>query len=673
MDRKFFSSTKRGEVQELKDELHSLDRQVKKNAVKKVIANMTVGKDVSTLFPDVVQCMQTDSIELKKLVYLYVMSYAKTQPEIAVLAVNTFRKDASDPNPLIRALAVRTMGCIRLNQILEYLLEPLRRCCQDTDPYVRKTAATCVAKVWDMNPEAVEDQGFIEILQDMMEDSNPMVASNAVASLTEIKETSGRSDIFDLDESTISKLLTALNECTEWGQVAILDAIASIEDDNAIASKTAHTIIERITSRLSHANQAVVLSAIRVIVKMIDRLIAKDDSASFISSVLKKITPPLISLLASEGPEIQYVSLRCMNLIIQKFPEMLSGNVKVFFTKYTDPIYIKLEKLEILIMLVSLSNVDQVLMELREYATEVDVEFVRRTVRGIGRIAIKLNNSDAAAKCISILLSLIEMKTNYVVQEAVVVARDIFRKYPTDYELIISALCENLESLDQPDAKGSMIWILGEYADRIEGVHEILGSFLEFFPDEPAFVQTQLLTASVKLYLKSPSTGQDVVTRALQLATEQNDNPDIRDRAYIYWRMLSSDPQSTKTIVTARKPNLVYDPTTAIAPQTLEILIGELSLVSSIVHREDKKFLRETIPTDDSVDYSDSPVHADSSSNNGDGYAEKIETIKANIERGASETQFPTNAEFSNDLLDTSPVGGEAPQQSSGGALIDLL
>jgi len=53
---------------------------------------MTVGKDVSQLFPDVVNCMQTDNLELKKLVYLYIMNYAKTQPEMAILAVNTFAK-----------------------------------------------------------------------------------------------------------------------------------------------------------------------------------------------------------------------------------------------------------------------------------------------------------------------------------------------------------------------------------------------------------------------------------------------------------------------------------------------------------------------------------------------------------------------------------------------------
>lgn len=72
-----------------------------------------------------------ENIELKKLVYLYLINYAKTQPELTLLAVNTFVKDANDPNPLIRALAVRTMGCIRVEKITEYLCEPLRKALRD--------------------------------------------------------------------------------------------------------------------------------------------------------------------------------------------------------------------------------------------------------------------------------------------------------------------------------------------------------------------------------------------------------------------------------------------------------------------------------------------------------------------------------------------------------------
>lgn len=54
----------------------------------------------SSLFPDVVNCMQTDNLELKKLVYLYLMNYAKSQPDMAIMAVNTFVKVRITASPL---------------------------------------------------------------------------------------------------------------------------------------------------------------------------------------------------------------------------------------------------------------------------------------------------------------------------------------------------------------------------------------------------------------------------------------------------------------------------------------------------------------------------------------------------------------------------------------------
>jgi len=67
------------------------------------------------------------------------------------------------------------MGCIRVDKITEYLCEPLRKCLKDEDPYVRKTAAVCVAKLHDINAQLVEDQGFLDSLRDLLSDSNPMV------------------------------------------------------------------------------------------------------------------------------------------------------------------------------------------------------------------------------------------------------------------------------------------------------------------------------------------------------------------------------------------------------------------------------------------------------------------------------------------------------------------
>ena len=91
-------------------------------------------------------------------------------------------------------------------------------------------------------------------------------------------------------------------------------------------------------------------------------------------------------------------------------------------------------------------------------------------------------------------------------------------------------------------SRASMIWIIGEYAERIDNADELLESFLDSFQDENAQVQLQLLTAIVKLFLKRPTDTQELVQQVLSLATQDSDNPDLRDRGFIYWRLLSTDP-----------------------------------------------------------------------------------------------------------------------------------
>jgi len=652
-DGRFFTTTKKGEVHELRMEINSPNREKKMDAVKKVIANMTVGKDVSSLFTDVVNCIQTNNIELKKLVYLYLINYAKSQPETALLAVNTFVKDANDPNPLIRALAVRTMGCIRVDRITEYLCEPLQRCLKDDDPYVRKTAAICVAKLHDIAPEMVEERGFLETLRDLVADSNPTVVANAIAALNEIQDSSGK-DVMMMTTSVLQKLLAALNECTEWGQVFILDSLARYTPANA---QEAEGIIERVVPRLQHANSAVVMSAVKIVLSYMDLITSQET----LRQLSRKLAPPLVTLLTSE-PEIQFVALRNINLIVQKRPQILEHEIKVFFCKYNDPIYVKMEKLEIIIRLVNERNIEQVLLEFKEYATEVDVDFVRRSVRAIGRCAIKLER--AAQRCINVLLELIQLKVDYIVQEAVIVTKDIFRRYPGRYEQIISTLCENLETLDEPEAKASMIWIVGEYADQIDNADELLDSFLETFEEEPQQVQLQLLTATVKLFLKQPEESQEMVQRVLNLATEESDNPDLRDRGYVYWRLLSSNPEAAKAVVLADKPNIADD-TFSLEPELLQALLGDISTLASIYHKPASAFVLKSATQDSRDDDDEEEEYYIDDSNDASG-APAATPASAGGEidlldmGGADEPSYPASSGGAGDLLG-GDLGGGAP------------
>lgn len=106
------------------------------------------------------------------------------------------------------------MSYIPLPIVTEALTDPLRHALKDRDPYVRKTAAICVAKVYTADPRRTERAQFVEMLRDLMLDNNATVVANAVAALVEISE---RHDgvAFKVNYTVANKLLTALAESSE--------------------------------------------------------------------------------------------------------------------------------------------------------------------------------------------------------------------------------------------------------------------------------------------------------------------------------------------------------------------------------------------------------------------------------------------------------------------------
>lgn len=72
-----------------------------------------------------------------------------------------------------------------------------------------------------------------------------------------------------------------------------------------------------------------------------------------------------------------------------------------------------------------------------------------------------------------------------------------------------------------------MIWIVGEYGDRIDNSIELILQFAENFHDENEEVQYAILTAAVKIYLKLEGAAEDMIMTILRKATEESDNPDL--------------------------------------------------------------------------------------------------------------------------------------------------
>lgn len=150
-------------------------------------------------------------------------------------------------SPLVRALAVRTMGCIRVEKITEYLCECLKESLTDLDPYVKKTAALSVAKLYQTSPRLVKDHSFIKLLQQLLQDGNSVVVANACAALLEISKASGKNYIKLRSNNNLNKLLLAVNDSFEWGQIYILEALNTYQTED---EKESENIIERVLPRL---------------------------------------------------------------------------------------------------------------------------------------------------------------------------------------------------------------------------------------------------------------------------------------------------------------------------------------------------------------------------------------------------------------------------------------
>lgn len=580
--RKFFNIPKKGENYEFRSGLVSQYAEERKDTIQRVIAAMTVGKDVSSLFPDVLKNIATHDLEQKKLVYLYLMNYAKTHPELVILATNTFVRDAEDPNPLIRALAIRTMGCIRVDRMVDYISIPLKRTLKDDNPYVRKTAVICVAKLFELNPTVCTEQGFLDSLVELVDDSNQMVVANAIAALMEISKATQKS-VFKIDSKVISKLLATLNECSEWGRISLLSALVEFD---ATELSQVHEILESISPQLQHENPAVVLTSIKVLIKQISKL--PENEAN---NVLSRLSSPLCSLLTS-APEIQYVALKNIRILLEKYPTILDKELRAFFIKYNDPLYLKLEKIDILTRIANDTNCMLLLSELREYSIEVDIDLVNRAINGIGQIAIKVEK--CAKKSVEILYELFFDRGDYAAEAIIIAIQNILRRYPNQYMSTIMTVVADLkfDDLAKTTALSSYMWILGEYPKEIPHLEDKLTAIVENFDDFEPIVQSAALSSLVKISLVKPTPNTPhLLQTILTKSTKEVENADVRDKAYLYWRILSTDDKNVQKDIILNKLPILESTIETFTPGLLEDLLGQLGNLSSVFYKPQTSFI----------------------------------------------------------------------------------
>ncbi len=502
--RRYLNETKPAEISKL---LESRSDRDKLDGMRRIVAMCSRGNDMSEHFASVVKNVASPLLEIRKLVYIYLAQYAETEPDLALLSINTIQKALSDHNQLARALALRVMSSIRVQMISAVVLIGINKCSHDTSPYVRKTAALAVAKNYVVDPSGLPK--LVECLQGLLADQQATVVASALDSFAEVCP-----DRIELLHPHFRRICSLLKDMDEFDQVNVLDVLIRYarqcftyprevqkkERDVAVFYDDEKGVVDTVLDQdyqllllsvlpLFHSrSSAAVMAAVRVY-----RHLAPTTDTY-------KVVPPMIGLLRNPS-NVQYIVLTNIAAIALEDPDIWQSYVKHFFVYPSDAVPIWRLKLEILVLIVSEQSSAAILSELRYYTTNlIDTQQSRAAIGAIGRCVQRVPS--LANDCLEILLSNAQSKDINIVSASVTEIRHLIQMNPEEHVLVIKRMIRSLETLISAAARASVYWLTAEYVHLVPTyAPDVLRIGAKTFIEEEETVKMQILVLATKMYV----------------------------------------------------------------------------------------------------------------------------------------------------------------------------
>uniref|UniRef100_A0AC35TGP9 AP-3 complex subunit beta n=1 Tax=Rhabditophanes sp. KR3021 TaxID=114890 RepID=A0AC35TGP9_9BILA len=525
---------------DLKIMLDSNKENLKMDAMKRIINLVARGKDVSEMFPAVVKNVAAKNLELKKLVYVYLVRYAEEQQELALLSISTFQRALKDHNQLIRASALRVLSSIRVSMIAPVMMLAIKEAVRDMSAYVRKVAAHAIPKLYALEPELKSQ--LIECIDYLLADKRTLVLGSAVYAFEEICP-----EELELLHRHYRNLCRALVDVDEWGQVVMIGLLTRYGRSQFLAPSDDHPLdpdhyllLQSARPLLQNRNCSVVMAVAQLYYH-----VAPPQQLSIVAKALVRLL---------RGPkEVQYVVLVNIATIAAASSDSNSNIfepfLKSFFVRNGDPMHVKLLKLQILTSLASESNVQLVLKELQTYVRMSDL--ASAAIEAIGHCALQVGT--VAELCLSGLVSLIATSNEELVCSVVIVMKKLLHK---DAPLpLLIRLLKLINVIKAPSARACVIWLVTTHVSKVgQYAPDLLRIMAKSYSSEADLVKLQTLNLAVKLWIVDNERCKLLVQYILQLA-RYDKSYDIRDRCrFIRNVLLKNNQLDGKNIFMSEKP-----------------------------------------------------------------------------------------------------------------------
>uniref|UniRef100_A0A671RJK9 AP-3 complex subunit beta n=1 Tax=Sinocyclocheilus anshuiensis TaxID=1608454 RepID=A0A671RJK9_9TELE len=550
--------------------LESNKESLKLEAMKRIVGLIAKGKNAYELFPAVVKNVASKNIELKKLVYVYLVRYAEEQQDLALLSISTFQRALKDPNQLIRASALRVLSSIRVPIIVPIMMLAIKEAATDLSPYVRKTAAHAIQKLYSLDPDQKEH--LIEVIEKLLKDKSTLVAGSVVMAFEEVCP-----DRIDLIHKNYRKLCNLLVDVEEWGQVVIIHMLTRYartqfvspwREDAVFDENSEKTFYDSEGRRVDQSKPYIMDPDHRLLLRNTKPLLQSRNTAVVMAvsqlywhlapkHELSIITKSLVRLLRSHR-EVQYIVLQNIATMSIQRKGMFEPFMKSFYVRSTDATHIKTLKLEILTNLANEANISTILRELQTYVKSQDKAFAAATIQAIGRCAT--NISEVTDTCLNGLVLLLSNRDETVVAESVVVIKKLLQTQPSQHSDIIKHMAKLFDSITVPMARASILWLMGEYCEHVpKNAPDVLRKMAKTFISEEDIVKLQTVNLAAKLYL-SNSKQTKLLTQYILNLGKYDQNYDIRDRTRFIRQLIVPNEKSgalsryARRILMAPKP-----------------------------------------------------------------------------------------------------------------------
>lgn len=549
----YFAESRKGEVNELRQLLRTVstekDLTRQREIVKKVIAYMTLGIDVSRLFSDVMLLVETRDLVVKKMVYLFLTNYATSHPDLARMCTNTLQKDCGNDDPMVRGLALRALCGIPLPPMVEYIAEPLRRSLTDPHAYVRKTGVMGTLKLFHLDAATFESHKFRDVLYDMLLDPDSSVVSNCLLVLNEVMS-QGPHGGMAVNRAIMLHLLNRLHEFSEFGVVAVLDLVPRYVPAN---DEEGYQIMNLLDPLLRTSNAGAFLAVVFAFISLAEHLGRANDNAQAIRvRIVHRVRAPLVTLVTGGSHELAYALLRHVDALIELCPGTFDEEYRQFFVRWNEPGPVRHLKIVLLGKLANPSNAPDIVAELSECASDVDVTLGRLAVRSLAHIARRDVGGDGCAESIvRRLVDMLDGDVDHVRSEAAMALVDTVRMHPHLRGVVSPPLSRALRCVVDPSGRAAIVHLLSACGDLVRDAPYALERLIDTYEHiGDVRVKIALLHATVRLFFARPPEVKDMLGRLLAQATEDVSSRDVHDRALLYYRLLrTADPRVVESVL----------------------------------------------------------------------------------------------------------------------------